>query len=406
MSYESIDLSVLAERLIAARKAAGIKQEEAAKHLDMSRPTFIAIEKATRRAKPEELVKLSELYNEPLNKLLRKSAPPQQLRPHLRSQLEATASGQDSLESAQAKLWQFIDDYQYLERLVGAESRTSFPPEVKLPATSVERFAEHCAIEERARLKLGDQPIHKLRKVLEEEVGVRIFMDGFASNLAGMYVFVPEFGHCIMINRKHPAPRRRWTIAHEYGHFLADRNTPGVDFIRSPMQRKSASERFADGFAAAFLMPESGVQRRFYDEVNRTGDFKVADLCRMADFYAVSLPAMTLRLEALTLLPRGSWEQIQSEGVSVSKLRVEAGLDAVPEQESLEQYPTRYRQLAIQAFKEEKLSHGQLAELLRCTPQQASEAIEESSRTTIENESGDFVVSLQLTKSLLSGHQD
>ncbi len=36
MKYETIDLTSLAERLIAARKAANITQEAAAAHLDMS----------------------------------------------------------------------------------------------------------------------------------------------------------------------------------------------------------------------------------------------------------------------------------------------------------------------------------------------------------------------------------
>ena len=86
MRYDSIDLNGLAERLVAARKAANLTQEAAAQYLDMSRPTFIAIEKAARRPKPEELVKLAELYKEPLNKLLRDDPRPQQLRPHRDSQ--------------------------------------------------------------------------------------------------------------------------------------------------------------------------------------------------------------------------------------------------------------------------------------------------------------------------------
>ena len=61
MSYESIDVATLAERLVAARKSAGLTQEEAANHLGVSRPTFIAIEKGTRRPRPDELVKLAEI---------------------------------------------------------------------------------------------------------------------------------------------------------------------------------------------------------------------------------------------------------------------------------------------------------------------------------------------------------
>ena len=126
------------------------------------------------------------------------------------------------MEAAIAKLSALVDDYVFLER------------------------------------KLNAQP----------DVGVHVFLDALASKLAGLYVFVPGFGYCMRINRLHPKERRRWTIAHEYGHFMLDRDKPGVDYLR-PMQRKPENERFADSFAAAFLMPEAGVQRRFYEEIER-----------------------------------------------------------------------------------------------------------------------------------------
>lgn len=55
-------LGVVAARLLEARKAAGLTQQEAAAQLGVSRPTLIAIEKGTRQTKPEELVKLAALY--------------------------------------------------------------------------------------------------------------------------------------------------------------------------------------------------------------------------------------------------------------------------------------------------------------------------------------------------------
>jgi len=51
MKYESMDVAGLAERLNAARKAAHVTQEAAANHLNMSRPTYIAMGKPVRRPK-------------------------------------------------------------------------------------------------------------------------------------------------------------------------------------------------------------------------------------------------------------------------------------------------------------------------------------------------------------------
>jgi len=401
MSYERIDLRSLSERLVAARKAAKITQEAAADHLGISRPTFIAIEKGTRRPRPAELVKLATLYKEPLNNLLRDEKRPADVRPHLRSLLDACADGQEQVEAATAKLLKFVDDYQHLESLAGERPITTFPPQIRIPPGPIERFAEYCAQEGRERLNLGThQPIYTLRKVLEES-GLHVFFDKLHSDLAGLYVFVPDFGYCILVNSVHPKERRRWTIAHEYGHFLADRDRPGVDYLR-PMQRKSESERFADTFAAAFLMPEVGVQRRFYDDVDRSGDFKVGDLCRMADFYSVSLIAMTLRLKSLNLIPRGSWDEINASRVPVTILQREAGIEPAGDFDPQDPYPQRYKMLAVGAFNEEKLSEGELAKLLRCSRLRARDIVAQCSEATDDAEGTQSRVPLELAHSLLA----
>jgi Zn-dependent peptidase ImmA (M78 family) len=200
----------------------------------------------------------------------------------------------------------------------------------------------------------------------------------------------------------HPKERRRWTIAHEYGHFLVDRDRPGIDYLR-PTLRKPEGERFADTFAAAFLMPEVGVRRRFYDDVDRSGDFKVADLCRMADFYAVSLMAMTLRLESLNLIPRGSWDEIQESRVPVTALQREAGVEPIQDGDSLDPYPQRYKMLVVQAFNEEKLTEGQLARLLRCGRLKAREIVAQCSEAADDANGERPRVSLELAHSLLAG---
>lgn len=400
MNYESTDLPALVERLVAARKSAGVTQDMAAAHLDMSRPTFIGIEKGTRRPRPEELVKLAELYKTSVNTLLRQETQPPKLQPHLRSVLNSNAEDQEGLETAIAKLTGFVDDYRTLEKKLDTRTITNFPPRVRVPHGPIERFAEHCAQEERARLNLGAHlPIYTLRKVLED-VGVHVFLDALSSKLAGLYVFVQEFGYCILINKLHPKERRRWTTAHEYGHFLLDRDRPGVDFVQG-MQRKPENERFADAFAGAFLMPEAGVQRRFYEDVERKSDFNVGDLCRMADYYAVSLMAMTLRLESLGLIGRGSWDSIKASRVPVKDLKREAGVQDRPDPDSEDLFPERYKQLAVQAWLSEKISIGTLAKLLRCTMIEAREIAAECAEIADDVEGVATRFSVDLTESLL-----
>jgi Zn-dependent peptidase ImmA (M78 family)/DNA-binding XRE family transcriptional regulator len=402
MSFESLDVGALSERLVAARKDAGVTQETAAEHLGISRPTFIAIEKGMRRPKPDELVKLAELYGVHINKLLRNDRKPVPLSPHLRAMADSASDGKHELEDAISLLIGYVEDYQFLEGLIGTKPVWNFPPQIRTPVGSIDKFAEHCAREERARLNLGQhQPLHAPRMVLEG-AGMHIFIDRLDSELAGLYVFVPDFGYCILVNRLHPSERQRWTIAHEYAHFLVDRDRPGVDYAK-PMQRKPQNERFADAFAAAFLMPENGVQRRFYEDIDRTGDFKVGDLCQTANYYGVSLMAMTLRLESLGLISRGSWDEIQAARIPVSKIKEEAGVGSYISKDHENSCPERYKLMAVQAYIEEKISEGQLAKLLRCSRIEAREIVEKCSERSNYDDGEQSLVSLSLSQSLIAG---
>ena len=87
MPESSLDPKALAERIAAARKAAGKTQEDAAALLGLSRPTYIAIEKGLRPVQPQELVKLAAFFGRTVNELVR-SSEPVALEPHLRAAVD------------------------------------------------------------------------------------------------------------------------------------------------------------------------------------------------------------------------------------------------------------------------------------------------------------------------------
>jgi Zn-dependent peptidase ImmA (M78 family)/transcriptional regulator with XRE-family HTH domain len=396
----------ITHRLTLARKSAGLSQEAAATHLGMSRPTFIALEKGTRNVKPEELAALASLYGTSINRLLRDSTPPPEIAPHLRAVI--SKEGEDAgLESAVAKLTEFVDDYFFLQSKCSSPSRTSAapPPQPARSPISVERFAEQCAIEQRKMLGFGDsEPIASLRQALDE-IGVHIFIDGLHSKLAGLYAFVQDFGYCILINRKHPRPRRRWTIAHEYGHFLFDRDRRGVDYVQ-PMKRKPENERFCDAFASHFLMPAIGVQKRFEDTYQQKGDVNVGDVIRIADYYGVSPMAMMLRMESLGLIRKGSWDAIKESGASVKAIREAAAIEEAPEEQtgtSLESdiFPERYLLLAISAWTDEVITTSQFAKLVRRSVPEARELAYSRACTVDDTSDQRSVIELSLGASVV-----
>ncbi|MCI0376253.1 MAG: XRE family transcriptional regulator [Gemmataceae bacterium] len=363
---EEIDPRVLGQRIAEARKAKGLTQEEVAGFLGYSRPTYIAIEKGERPLTAEEIVQLAKHFGRSVHELVRPGEPVGALQPHLRAVAEKRkGTDERSLQAAMDELQQFAEDYLELERLLSAPLRTSFPSEIKLEGpVDVTALAEGAALQERRRLGLGDQPVIYLRSTLEWDVGLRIFYGAtLPSAVAGMFAFSADVGCCILINRLHPAQRRRVSMVHEYGHLIVNRYTAGIDYLAGA-GRKPANERFAESFALSFLMPASSVRAKFHETVTSTGNFRVADLCRLSHFFFVSVEAMSLRLEKLGLIPKGSYESLKESGLSPMKASQELGLSRHPE--TSEPYPERYKFLAVHAYQKGLITQMQLARFLRC----------------------------------------
>jgi Zn-dependent peptidase ImmA (M78 family)/DNA-binding XRE family transcriptional regulator len=380
MTNTTIDPRFLGQRLAEARKARGITQEAAAAHLGCSRPTYIAIEKGERPAKPEEIVKLAALFAKPVYELLLQAEPITVLSPHLRGEVERVhadnaAAVREQMASGIERFQKFLDQYRELERLMNAPLRSKLSEERTLNnLVDPVELAEDTATEERRRLGLGDQPLINLRATLEAEVGLRIFYGDLPSPVAGLYDFVPALGCCLYINRNHPAERRRVSIAHEWGHGIVDRHKPGIDYLFRP-GRKPPNERFADAFAAGFLMPATSVRRRFLEVVSTTNDFQVADLCRLAHAYFVSVEAMAYRLEKLGLVPKGRADLLKELKLPVRQAKERLRLSPHPIND--DPYPERYKALAVYAYEQGKISEGQLARFLDSDRVSAREIVQE-----------------------------
>lgn len=379
-----IDPKLLGQRLVEARKARGMTQEEVADLLGYSRPTYIAIEKGERPAKDEEIIQLARYFGRSVHELVRPGKPVGALRPHLRAAAERLKAGYDrELPEAIDELQKFAEDYHWLEQEMNAPLRTNFPSEMKLDTpVDVSELAEGAATQERRRLGLGDQPVIRLRSVLEWDVGLRIFYgEKLPPAIAGMYAWTADLGCCILINRNHPPQRRRVSMVHEYGHLIVDRDRykPGIDYV-SMAGRKPANERFAETFGLAFLMPPSSVRAKFHEIVSSTGDFRVADLCRLSHFYFVSVEAMTLRLEKLGLVLKGSSENLKES--RFSPLKATQLLKLTPQPETHDPYPERYKLLAVRACDEGKITEVQLSHFLRCDVVTARQIVTECRTST------------------------
>ena len=360
-ALESIDPRALGRRLQEARKARGLTQQDAANSLAVARTTVTALEKGERRTRPSELIQLARLYGRPVSEFVGPKEPVADFAVQFRK----AAAGEADAETSEAveEFRRLCEDHLYLEHLSGAPLRFNYPPQYSTGRTTPESAAADVASSERNRLGLGDGPLLRLRDTLESDVGLRVFVIDLPSRVAGLFSYTEELGGCIAVNARHPAERRRWSMAHEYGHFLTNRFQSEISLLASH-RRVPGTERFADAFARCFLMPAPGLRRRFND-LSRAVDGKVttAEVCRVAHQYVVSVEAMMLRLEELGVLPGGTWERLRDRGFKVREAQNILGLTPHPCGDQL--LPLRYQYLAARAYEEGELTEGQLARLLR-----------------------------------------
>jgi Zn-dependent peptidase ImmA (M78 family) len=156
--------------------------------------------------------------------------------------------------------------------------------------------------------------------------------------------------------------RQRWSLAHEYAHFLTRRDRAEVTVSLTSYQRVPPSERFADAFARNMLLPRAGLGRR-WESITAGQAATVATLLSQADRWGVSLQAFVLRLEGLKLVKPGTYDGLLLQGLAVDEARSVLGL---PERRPDTQVVgRRMRLLAVTAYAQGQLSEERLARILR-----------------------------------------
>jgi Zn-dependent peptidase ImmA (M78 family)/DNA-binding XRE family transcriptional regulator len=381
---DTIDLRKLGELLQQARKRCAMTQADAAKVIDAARTTIVAIEKGERRLKSNELIKLARAYGRALSDFVRPSPVVEPFEVQFRAAHERSEQEEARINPIIQHLEELCQNYLELEKIMDAPLPRNYPQEYDVINMPIEAAAESIAIAERQRLGLGDGPIPLLRDILEQSVGLRIFYLEMPSKYSGFYSYDEQLGGCIAINANHPEERRRWSLAHEYLHFLAHRRKPVIDY-EEKYKRKPESERLSDTFPDYFLMPNSGLLKRFNDMYQAHGKFTPTNLFTLAHYYGVSISALISRLEAIKLLPSGTGDRLSDRGLKVRKVQQELGLEEIQQRTDI--VPIHYQHLAIEALDQGLITEGRFADFLgvdRLEARRIAEALREHSSGMME----------------------
>lgn len=399
----------LGQRLRAARDACRLTQEDVAQHLGLSRPAIVQIEAGNRSVSSLELAKLARLFGRDIGELIADELFDADANP-----LAALFRAQSDIASDPAVLDQvrrcmaLARELTNLERLLGIdrESATAVSYELHAPRSRADaiRQAQRLAHDERQRLGLGITPLPDLAELLESQ-GVRTAAVHLPDTISGATLRSRETGLFVLFNERHAAVRRRFSLAHEYAHVIADHDRLGL--VSRTVDRDDLLEVRANTFAANFLMPKEGVvqfianlgkgmpsrlREELFDEAEAydvearpkpgTQSIQVYDVVLLAHHFQVSALAALYRLRNLGLVrlddrgPRreavarlgghGPFELLkeQCERRSQSIAR-RLGLPPLDDASSVEPFRHRFLSLALEAYRRDEITRGKLRELAR-----------------------------------------
>lgn len=357
----------IGRRLRIARESAGIRQDDAAQVIGMSRPTLVSIEKGVRRVRIQEIQTLARHYGVSVNALLRREAVYTDLMPRFRKLRET----EDTHVTETIQLFNdLIKADVELENVLGIQRRQNYPPERGINEGDVVALAEKHAKELRDWLGLGPGPIADIFTVIELGLGIRLYQRRLTagSKVAGLFTYDESVGACILLNANHPLPRRIQSAAHEVGHFYGTRQIPEV--LEEDEKFLSRDERYANAFGRAFLTPAESFSESFRQLKEITGKTTRRLIILLAQQYNISRQACGLRLEELGLAKKGTWAWFENNGgITDEHVREVLGemTDRRDPAKSDADRPISHRLslMAHAAWKRELMSEGQLAELLK-----------------------------------------
>jgi Zn-dependent peptidase ImmA (M78 family) len=147
-------------------------------------------------------------------------------------------------------------------------------------------------------IKKPPVPVDKLAHALN----IRLISESLPEEISGILDLRNK--PVMMINSGHHLNRRRFSIAHEIGHFILHKplgiHVDKQSYFRSAKSAENLEEYEIDAnkFAAALLMPEEMVSKEL-DQFTDWLDSDIDVLAILADTFKVSATAMGYRLQNL-----------------------------------------------------------------------------------------------------------
>lgn len=358
-------IDVKSDELSRARELAGFTQDDVAAALGVARPMISYWETGARQPNGRQRLALERLYGRPIGADVDADVVGD-VGPNHAEMLYRRAPGGELAAASKHGLRGFVDFLEFYGELIRSTQVDHRPmrqsPFMVAPGFESPDDARRKAEEVRAHLRLGLGPIVDVDDLCDL-LGITVFRAAMGSDLeataiSGAFYKHPDVGFSIVVNLEMTPGRRRFTLAHEIAHALlhSDHDAAVVSGAK-----KDPRERFADHFAAEFLMPTEGMRRALEEIGVRRKVTDPADAIHLQRFFNVSWVTTLVRLRQAKLVSvehTQDWGRIrpvvfaQSLGYPVSQEELRQD----PEAWGLHRYPRGFLRALRMALRQHLLS--------------------------------------------------
>ena len=200
-------------------------------------------------------------------------------------------------------------------------------------------------------------------KTIVRQLNIMTMFRPLSDSLWGLSLKSPDGrGRFILVNSNSTRGCQHFTIAHELFHLYFDKN-PEPHFSGSE-SNASPSERSANMFASALLMPRSGICNVLPNNELLAKNISVDTVLRLESLFGVSHATMVLRLKELNLITNGCAERLS--GISITREAALRGYDGRLYQPAHNEGLVigDFGSMARILYDREKISEGHYQELL------------------------------------------
>ena len=341
MSRESERLGA---RVAAARRDAGLTQEECAARVGIARSALAKVETGMRGISATELVRLAQALKMRVEWFF-EDVPQAVLSRRNFAEAGAPSPSVDLFTERMAR------EVEFLQRL--GELELAETPAIAFPKKPEE--AEQAAATTRRQLGYDHEEPATALDTRASDLGLLAFSWEFGKHGADGASILLARGGVAVVNGSFQTGHRRLTLAHELGHYIfGDEYSTDWRVSETPAARR---EVLIDRFARALLLPAAALRNRWSG-----GDDTRVEAVRLASKYRVDMATLARRLDELAIASPQETAAVRATRTRQSDI-VELGL-IVADELSPPSLPDTYVRAVLNLYRREEVSAARALDLL------------------------------------------